>query len=481
MKTRRWSLLILATTMTVFFLSSCHKWGEWDPPSGNQVYPKLQLLSNLAFDTLEDVDAELFAYPEGNVPEVVYDDYLTNVLSLEGGYMRLASPLLNANLQLGGSFTFWLNVGRENEKGTLISLTGEDNQSALSIKGNGSIAFQSAAGNFSSDPGISALLTPDEWHYLAVIVHVDGYTIYVDGKEATDYVSTDFDFVNVKDFMMSSTHLYLGYDSSTPPEAIKLKDLKVYRNKVTAKEINVPVVKPPVSRPPVYMNTFDDLGTATIIGGGSLVTVDDPGFGQVFKNVTGGMRQNYLLLPSGVLSHSTETKEMSISMWVNAKEAGDSPVYMWSPLLTAYNKAPEGGNGAPMFALQYRGVLMINNNGWCDFTDAQNVAGANKVLHNATDWLADKKWHHYIATMTEKSAKVYFDGVLINEWEINGNAEGQSFAGLFEHGSAYTYICLGGNQAWTWGDPDPGFMFDDLAIYDFELTPNQISSIIKNK
>ncbi len=52
------------------------------------------------------------------------------------------------------------------------------------------------------------------------------------------------------------------------------------------------------------------------------------------------MRQNYLLLPEDVMSHSAETKEMSIGMWVNAKDAGISSTYMWSPLFSAHGQAP---------------------------------------------------------------------------------------------------------------------------------------------
>jgi hypothetical protein len=43
------------------------------------------------------------------------------------------------------------------------------------------------------------------------------------------------------------------------------------------------------------------------------------------------------------------------------------------------------------------------------------------------------------------------------------------------------YVCLGGNQAWNWGDNDPGFAFDDVAIYNVALTVDQIKLIISKK
>jgi len=43
------------------------------------------------------------------------------------------------------------------------------------------------------------------------------------------------------------------------------------------------------------------------------------------------------------------------------------------------------------------------------------------------------------------------------------------------------YICLGGNQAWGWNDPDPAYMFDDLAIYSNALTVAQMNAIMLAK
>lgn len=481
MKTRKWPLLLLSTAIAVFFFSSCQEWGQMDPPAGNQVYPRLQLLSSYGFDSLEDIDFELLSYDGGKTPEIVLDEEHGNVLSVDGGYARFTNPYPNSSIQLGGSYTFWVKFSQENETGTLFSVANEDNSTSLTFAANGAINFKSSTGNFSSTQTVS--LTADEWHFIATQININGYTIYINGELKVEYESTDFDFTQIKDFLKEAPYFYLAYGGNQLQGETFFNDLKIYRNMITTKEISTPVVKPPViGKPtPVYINTFDAPHTAQIIGGGTFETVTDAGFGKVFKNITGGMRQNYLLLPGNVLSHSSETREMSIGMWVNAEHAGESGTYMWSPLFTAYGAAPDGSNGAPMFALQYRGVMMINNNGWCDYTDAQNVNGQNTVLHNTTDWLADRKWHHYMATITDTSAKVYFDGVLINEWEIDGTSEGQNATGLFDNASAYTYICLGGNQAWNWGDPDPGFMFDDLAIYNTELSEKDIKSIIDSK
>lgn len=165
------------------------------------------------------------------------------------------------------------------------------------------------------------------------------------------------------------------------------------------------------------------------------------------------------MLPEDALSHTADTKQLTVAVWVNSENAGTSADYMWAPLFMAYGSGPATDNGAPMLACQYRGVLQVNCSGWCDFTDAQNTAGANVAYHDATDWLADKDWHLYTAVFTETNAKVYFDGVLKNEWNVSGSGDGNVIAGLFSNGSDLKYICLGGNQAWNWGDNDPGLCF----------------------
>ena len=230
----------------------------------------------------------------------------------------------------------------------------------------------------------------------------------------------------------------------------------------------------------VYFNTFDTDEGLIIVGGGSFVTDSD--FGNVFQNVAGGMRTNYLLLPEDILSHSVTTQEMSIGVWVNAKNAGESSAYAWSPLFTAHGAAPiDGANSWPMFALQYRGVMQVNCAGYCDFNDAENVAGANALYHADTDWLADGEWHYYMVTMTATTACIYFDGALKNKWIIDGSTDGQVLSGLFNAGADLKYIALGGNQAFTYADPDAGFMFDDFVVYDKALNESQIAGIIAKK
>ena len=222
---------------------------------------------------------------------------------------------------------------------------------------------------------------------------------------------------------------------------------------------------------------------ATIVGSGSFAEESSP-YGTVFQNVGGSQRTNYLLLPADVLSHSAESHQLSIGFWVNKSSATS---YDWAPLFTAYSAAPSASNTYPMLACQYRGVLQVNCNGWCDYVDEQNAAGSNTLYHGGDDWLADGDWHHYMVVFNEEEAKVYFDGVLKNQWDASQTYvkdESTMYTtqlGLFTNGSDLSYICLGGNQAWNWADDDPAFKFDDLYITNKALTPDDIERILFEK
>lgn len=228
----------------------------------------------------------------------------------------------------------------------------------------------------------------------------------------------------------------------------------------------------------VYSNNFDSgVGTATIVGNGVIEPAAIAGYGSVYHNAAGGqgIRTNFLLLPDNVLAGSAVSKELTIAFWVNKGTAVDN---YWTPIFSAYGAAPVGGaNTWPMMVLQSRLVAQVNCAGWTDLVNAENVTGTNFV---STTWLDDAAWHYYTATFTETSVKIYVDGVVKNAWNVS-TAGGNTVSGLFSNGADLKYICLGGNQAWNWADPDPAYLFDDLAIYSNALTPEQITSNMNAK
>lgn len=263
---------------------------------------------------------------------------------------------------------------------------------------------------------------------------------------------------------------------------------------MTADELNG--VKP---KPYIYTTkfiTYEDeetgerkaFGGEIAVGNGKFSATDEEGapFNSFFQNDGTAVRTSYCLLPEDVLAHSDKTHELTIAFWVSAK--GFTPdQYTYAPLFTAYTQK-NNPNTWPMLALQSRGNVQVNCNGWCDFTGANNVAGKNNIYNsnaweansdgynNAGNWLEDQKWHYYTAVFTDTNVKVYLDGEVKNEWEIDGTSEGQKISGLFNDGANLKYVCLGGNQAWDWNDIDSPFRYACLLIQNSSMTPDMIKA-----
>ena len=225
------------------------------------------------------------------------------------------------------------------------------------------------------------------------------------------------------------------------------------------------------------------------VGNGQFATTEEEGapFGEFYQNSNGGVRTSYCLLPEDVLAHSAKTHELTIGFWVSAE--GFTPdQYTYAPLFTAYAQKSAGANGAPMLALQSRGFAQVNCNGWCDFTGANNVNGKNNLYNKnaweagdanftfVSNWLEDQKWHYYTAVFTDTNCKIYLDGEVKNEWNVDGTTEGQVISGLFTNGADLKYVCLGGNQAWDWNDADSPFKYARLLIKNSAATAGEIKA-----
>lgn len=246
-----------------------------------------------------------------------------------------------------------------------------------------------------------------------------------------------------------------------------------------AEDVVVPV--------PVYFCDFNYTNGLTIVGNGKFEDDTDDRFGKIFHNdpkLTKAVRTNYLLLPADVLSHSGETKEMTIGFWVNKKNATD---YLWCPMFSAYDKverASNGGEAWPFFVCHARKEVSLNCWGYMDTGNTYNDAGTNA---SSIDWLSDGEWHYYTITLTSTNMKVYVDGQVENSWTVDGTTQGQIIKGVFDAGAGYTttyglkYICLGGNQGSNWNDPDPAFGFDDFGVWNKALSKEQINQIRANK
>lgn len=484
----------LVALFAVFCLWSCQDWGEMDPPAGNQQKPTLKELASYTFDDLGS-DVSIGVYQGGKAPKLVVDKQLEVVLELDGGYVSYSNPLQFYTLQEAASLTGWVKLNESDEDTPIFCFSDETGSKKLMFTANSDLYYNEEKLNTNS-----LLLTAGEWHWFSVAVKPDSYAIYIDGVAVDGTITNDESVATVSravasgevmNFMTEASKLYFGYGSKEKPVKMWIDEVSVYKNLITDKEIAKPEL-PDVDNPdegggeetltPVYFNDFEGNNEGcTIKGDGRFIDEGDV-WGKVYQNGGGAQRTHYLLLPEDALSHSVESKAMTIGVWVNAKNTAES--YNFAPLFMAYGAAPSGNtNTWPMFACQYRGLLQVNCAGWSNFANEQNVAGVNTEYNEMAglDWLADDEWHYYSVVLTETNAKVYFDGEIKNEWNVSGVGDGNVIAGLFSNGADLKYICLGGNQAWDWADNDAAFMFDDIAIYNQALTTEQIKSIIDTK
>lgn len=237
---------------------------------------------------------------------------------------------------------------------------------------------------------------------------------------------------------------------------------------------------------------FEEANEGTsIVGAGTIVEDETPGFGKVYENVGGAIRTNYLLLPEDLFAHSAGTKELSISFWVNAN-GKDANTYTYAPFFAAYGAAPNPANTWPMLILQSRGTAQVNCSGWTDFAGTENADGKNNIYNSNSweandaafnfveNWLDDGKWHFFTANYSETGLTIYMDGVVKNQWTCDGT-DGKNLNGLFSNGADLKYICLGGNQAWDWSDGDSPFRFDDVMVTNYTLSLEAIKTIIADK
>ena len=378
----------------------------------------------------------------------------------------------------------------------------------LYLTPNAYLGFNGTGGWFDANHAdtVTGAIKVGQWSQVTVTLDDQGFQIYVDGELRYDetyteaYGSGDFaGYSSMMNLLASADTFYLGYGSWWGTAPFRADDLMFFDTVLDAASVNV-LYEQMLAKMEgtakdeeetsdrtfsqlvelrTYYNDFEDgLGDAVVVGSGELEDVANESFGKVYHNAKGeaGVRSNYLLLPSDTIANavSTGSNEMSVGFWVNVADATN---YWFSPMFMAYGNAPDETsktNTWPMLALQSRLLAQVNCAGWCDFTAAQNVAGSNK---ETTAWLDDKEWHYYTATITSEKVCIYVDGVLQNQWEIDGS-DGACVDGLFTNGSELDYVCLGGNQAWDWADADASYMFDQVAIYSTALTPGEIQVVM---
>lgn len=246
-KTWKWPPVFLAA-LSVFSLYSCQDWGQMDPTPGTDVYARTVLVAEYDFeDDLDPTVIQTFAYSGGDTPDLVQDSDLgSQVLHFNGGYVRMSNPMLSSSAQEAVSLTFWVKQAVADEDdldSALFCFQNANGTQSLYLTGNGGLVYDAADGSCSvntSDEAVTGMLDGQgEWHWVAVIIHNDGYTVYVDNNKRIDQYITGFDCSKMVQFMANTAYLYLGYGAGQNGEWW-IDDLSIYRNTATSSQIAMP-------------------------------------------------------------------------------------------------------------------------------------------------------------------------------------------------------------------------------------------------
>ena len=229
--------------MAMILFVSCSDWGKMDPPAGNQVFPAVEMLSSFTFDNLNDFT--LHTYSGGDEPAVFEDEIHGNVLYLNGGYLEIDNPLLDADVESAVSLTFWLKQPGDALQAAIFSFGGDNPSNRVFVTANGNLSYNGEDGAHEyahSAFANTGITSPDEWQFVALKVTKIGYYVWVDGEQIIRHIEPDFDYSKIVQFMASAPKIYIGYGSDTQAGEMWIDDMSVYRNEITDAHAKTPNV-----------------------------------------------------------------------------------------------------------------------------------------------------------------------------------------------------------------------------------------------
>lgn len=271
-KSKSWAKLLFSACFLLLISACVDDWGQSDPPAGVQTYVST---ANLATYDFEDgVVPETFQLsaqaeiPE-SMPELVPlakeddpDGYYGTVLHVNKGNVRVQNPFNGSLGMTGAVMSFYVKQvptykysyeddGETVKDSTLVKdltsdlfcFKSEDGTQSVSITPNGALIYSGAAGEYSvnvvggSRP-TGILESVGDWHWVALQIDKEGYTIYSDGYKRIHEVSTTFNYENIVDFITSTPYLYIGGDNDLYIDNITLRT-----NELTAEMAKDPRVK----------------------------------------------------------------------------------------------------------------------------------------------------------------------------------------------------------------------------------------------
>lgn len=273
MKIRKTLLSFACAIMVALSFTACgDDWGRQDDSAGGQVYPSKTTVATYDFEYSEEKPeySDMISHDESC--EVTNDESLaSNVLHINGkGGAKIANPFNGVKLQNGAAITFAVKIDAAvAEDGTvadvdltrpLISfgsdeknLAGNDISAHFYITANGQVVYskptQLQSMNLNeNDPASvkTGILSPNEWHFVALQLSTEGYQLYVDGKKSlsgyqTSSSATSFQYKTLVDSINSLPYIYIGGDSKLTAEetnTVSINNVTLIRNMMEEKDWN---------------------------------------------------------------------------------------------------------------------------------------------------------------------------------------------------------------------------------------------------
>ena len=250
MKLRKTLLSFACAIMVALSFTACgDDWGRQDDPAGVQIYPSKTTVATYDFEYSEEKPeySDMISHDESC--EVTNDETLaSNVLHINGkGGAKIANPFNGVKLQNGAAITFAVKIDAAvAEDGTVadVDLTrplisfgsdekdaaGNDISAHFYITANGQVVYnkptqlQSLNLNENDPASVkTGILSPNEWHFVALQLSTEGYQLYVDGKKSlsgyqTSSSATSFKYKTLVDSINSLPYIYIGGDSKLTAE-----------------------------------------------------------------------------------------------------------------------------------------------------------------------------------------------------------------------------------------------------------------------
>ncbi len=404
MKTVQWPFLVLAA-FTVLSFQGCEQWGQMDPPAADQKTPRLEQVAKITFEEEEfnPESFDFFAYEGGNLAAIADDEAQGKVLHLPDGYARTNNPLTGASVQNGVSLTFFARQAvltdeesgetLENDlAGALFSFQNANGTQRMYFTANGTLVYDGVDGSYTTDASVKTgmMSPPGEWHYVALTVRDDGYTVFVNGRKRIDETvpKSRFDFGKIVRFMAGTPHLYIGYGADAPTKEMWIDDVTLYANRITSKEQADPRVQGPGEE--AYERYFtigkEDNTTGwwearseviSMTGSGNRLNID-------FQNYTNSLENwlNWMVVLTNGKAFGEEGYVEYFLLRADAFGWGDGN----------YNAANITTEGYP-----------ANDSEWATYRDEMNDAAVNLSIERQGNTILVK------ATQTGRTGKVYVE------------------------------------------------------------------------